>query len=407
MSSLQRASSLALGLLLLGDRAAAFSSGSAVRPTPGRGRPAAAPPRATAAETADADAADVAVRDRILAEVDAGLRTFVGEAGTSIDDFGDPDEDLVLENADDATALDAAELGQWTEADFLDKFDYEWDPAAGDADPNDRDPRHEYVPAAPVDEEGMEVGYDPMYGPANPIDERTILDPDDSYVIDEKTRDERFVPKDFPDGDPELAANAEFVAFRKSLRIIETYTDPFLEAEVPRHTAKWHGYEEQLSFPKQDFSNNRFTKPEDRTDFDALGPARARTVAVQMARAKNNEWLPAGTSRAYHDRKKAIYREMGVLAGSTLAGDVDEDLRARIQPALEVLNDVVELLSIEVGTVFRFKYYGLIKNKRGMEAWAGKLIRNCDVECTGVVFETGSRKRDPWYDGGDHWHGPY
>jgi hypothetical protein len=80
---------------------------------------------------------------------------------------------------------------------------------------------------------------------------------------------------------------------------------------------------------------------------------------------------------------------------------------AKIRPALEVLGDVVELLSIEAETVFRFKYHGLIKNKRGMEAWAGVLIRNCDVDCTGVVFETGFRKRDPWYDGGNHWYGPY
>ena len=29
------------------------------------------------------------------------------------------------------------------------------------------------------------------------------------------------------------------------------------------------------------------------------------------------------------------------------------------------------------------------------------------VDCTGVVFETGYRKRDPAYDGGDLWYGPY
>ena len=47
-----------------------------------------------------------------------------------------------------------------------------------------------------------------------------------------------------------------------------------------------------------------------------------------------------------------------------------------------------------MGTVFRSKYYGLIKNKRGIEVWAGKFIRNCNVNCTGVMFETGLRKRD-------------
>jgi len=224
-------------------------------------------------------------------------------------------------------------------------------------------------------------------------------------VVDARTRDTA-VPREFPPGDPEEAANAEIVAFRRSLKIIDTYVDPFLEQPVPRHVATWHGYEEQ-PYPRQNFTNNRFTRDEDRTDFDALGPARARQVAVQMARAKNNEWLPAGVSRDYHARKSAIYREKGVITGSTLPGEIDEDIAARIRPALAVLGDVVELLSIEVGTVFRFKYHGLIKNKRGMEAWAGELIRDCDVECTGVVFETGTRKRDPWYDGGDHWHGPY
>jgi hypothetical protein len=54
-----------------------------------------------------------------------------------------------------------------------------------------------------------------------------------------------------------------------------------------------------------------------------------------------------------------------------LAGEIDENILGKIQPALDVLGDVVELLSIEVNTVFRFKYHGLIKNKRGMVAWAG------------------------------------
>jgi len=365
---------------------------------------------ATAAVVVSAavETTDAALRDRMLAEIDAGLRSFDAPDSTLLLSYGDPDEDLLLaEDDDDPTALDASALGQWDERDLLDKFDYEWDPDAGDADPNVRDPRFAYVETIDVDEEGMEVGYDPVFGPSNPIDDRTILNPPDSYVIDELTRDDRFVPQDFPDGDPERDANADFVTFRKGLGMIETYTDEHLGMEVPRHTAKWHGYPEVLSFPKQDYMNNRFTRPEDRTDFDALGPARARKVAVQMARAKNNEWLPEGTSEAYHASKTAIYRERGILAGSTLPGEIDESIASRIRPALDVLGDVVELLSIEVGTVFRFKYHGLIKNKRGMEAWAGVLIRDCDVDCTGVVFETGWRKRDPYYDGGDRWYGPY
>ncbi|KAL3811860.1 hypothetical protein ACHAXA_009223 [Cyclostephanos tholiformis] len=247
---------------------------------------------------------DVQIRDRILAEIDAGERMFDPFDSDLLNSYGDPDDDLLsLEDDDDPTALDASTLGQWDDTDLLSKFDYEWDPNAGDADPNERDPRYRYVENIEVDDEGNEVGYDPVFGPSNPIDSRTILNPPDSYVIDERTRDERLVPQDFPDGDPERDANANFVAFRKSLDIIETYTDEHLGMEVPRHTAKWHGHPEVLSYPRRDYTNNRFTRPEDRTDFDALGPARAREVAVQMARAKNNEWLPEGTSEAYHASK--------------------------------------------------------------------------------------------------------
>ena len=332
------------------------------------------------------------------------MRTYAAQTDINLSEYGEPEDELALDDDDDG-AIDASTLGQWDDTDLRDKFDYEWNADEGDSDPNELDSaQYEYVQEVPTDDEGNIVGYDPVFGHSNPIDGRTILNPPDSYVIDEKTRDDRLVPQDFPDGDPERDENAQITAFRKSLRRVETYTDPYLKMEVPRHTAKWHGYPEQLSYPKKPFTNNRFTKEEDRTDFDALGPAMARKVAVQMARAKNNEWLPAGTSAEYHAGKTAIYKERGVITGSTLRGEIDDDIAERIQPALDVLGDVVELLSIEVGTVFRFKYHGLIKNKRGMEAWAGVLIRNCDVDCTGVVFETGLRKRDPYYDGGNPWY---
>eukprot|EP00571_Detonula_confervacea_P014602 CAMPEP_0172308834 /NCGR_PEP_ID=MMETSP1058-20130122/9310_1 /TAXON_ID=83371 /ORGANISM="Detonula confervacea, Strain CCMP 353" /LENGTH=419 /DNA_ID=CAMNT_0013021343 /DNA_START=40 /DNA_END=1299 /DNA_ORIENTATION=+ len=397
-----RATCLAIALLSLNDRAESFPTNSRLqtlgRSSVHRHQPLAAKP-VTESET------DAQIRDRILDEIDSGLRTYT-QTDIDINQYGDPEDVLAVEDDVDG-AIDASTLGQWDDKDFLDKFDYEWDPDQGEEDPNNLDPNYDYVKDIPLDEEGNEMGYNPIFGHSNPIDGRTILNPPDSYVIDEKTRDDRLVPKDFPDGDPETEANTEIVAFRKSLQQVETYTDPFLKMEVPRHTAKWHGYPEQLSYPKQDYMNNRFTKPEDATDFDALGPALARKVAVQMARAKNNEWLPAGTSADFHASKTAIYKEKGVITGSILPGEIDENILVKIQPALDVLGDVVELLSIEVDTVFRFKYHGLIKNKRGMEAWAGVLIRNCDVDCTNVVFETGFRKRDPYYDGGDHWYGPY
>ncbi|KAL9189523.1 hypothetical protein ACHAXT_009198 [Thalassiosira profunda] len=412
-----RTARLAVALLALGHGAESLlaggthNRGTARRPISDARRPisrrrthhlGATPPSSSSSQTEEET--DAQIRDRILAEIDSGLRTYA-KSDVDLADYGEPEDALALEDDDDG-AIDAATLGQWDDSDLKDKFDYEWDPDEGDEDPNNLDPQYDYV-GVRHDEEGNEIGYDPMFGPSNPIDSRTILNPPDSYVIDERTRDDRLVPQDFPDGDPEREENAKIVALRKSLGQVETYTDEYLQMEVPRRTAKWHGYPEQLSYPKKDYMNNRFTKPEDRTDFDALGPARARKVAVQLARAKNNEWLPAGTSEAYLSSKTAIYKEKGIITGSTLKGDVDPDIAKRIRPALDTLGDVVELLSIEAGTVFRFKYHGLIKNKRGMAAWTGTLIRDCDVDCTGVVFETGHRKRDPAYDGGSHWYGPY
>lgn len=348
---------------------------------------------------------DLQTRDRILLEIDSNAEG--REYPSWISDYGEPEDEALVDDYDEDPAIDAATLGQWDEKDLVDKFDYEWDPAAGDADPNDLDPSFKYVSDVAVDSEGIEVGWSPMFGPSNPIDSRTIIDPPDSYIVDARTRDDSMVPPTFPDGDLEVGFNEDITTFRKSLEIIDTHMDPFLEQEVPRHVAKWHGYDDVLAFPKQDYFNNRFTKEEDRTDFDALGPAEARKVAVTMARAKNNEWLPKGSSKAYHDAKTKVYKDNNVLTGSLMPGNCDPAMVNKIRPAIDVLGDSVELLSIEVETVFRFKYFGLIKNKRGMEAWAGVLIRNCDVDCTGVVFETGHRKRDPWYDGGDHWYGPY
>jgi len=46
-----------------------------------------------------------------------------------------------------------------------------------------------------------------------------------------------------------------------------------------------------------------------------------------------------------------------------------------------------------------------MKNKYGMSCWTETLIRDCGVNVTGVVFETGFRARDPAYDGGFAYHG--
>ena len=44
---------------------------------------------------------------------------------------------------------------------------------------------------------------------------------------------------------------------------------------------------------------------------------------------------------------------------------------------------------------YRFKYYGLLKNKHGTECWCKKLLEEAGVgEVTGVFFETGAREYD-------------
>lgn len=89
-----------------------------------------------------------------------------------------------------------------------------------------------------------------------------------------------------------------------------------------------------------------------------------------------------------------------------MKGEIDPETKGKIGSVLDILGSCAELIEIN-DTVFRFHYHGLIKNKRGMVAWTQTLIEDCGVECTGVVFETGWRKRDPYYDGGDKWFGPY
>jgi hypothetical protein len=306
---------------------------------------------------------------------------------------------------DDPDAIDPETLGKWDEADLEGNLEYEWDPEK-DADPNIQDPKYEYLDTVQVDEEGLEVMYDPIYGPHNPFDDRSIINPPDSYIIDDETRDDSIVTPAFPRGDLEIQFNEDFKNFRKSLKIIETYTDPWLNMEVPRHTSKWYGNPEETSYPDKPDLENQFTKPEVKTDFTQLTPFRARKKAIELARATNNEWLPKGTSEAYHNAKTNIFKEKGILVGSLIRGNVDPQVKSKIQPALDVLGSIAELIEINE-TVFRFHYHGLIKHKRGMGAWTETLIRDCGVDCTGVVFETGWRKRDPAYDGGDKWFGPY
>ena len=339
---------------------------------------------------------------KILSEVDDGKRDF---PEWFYEEYQEESYDE-LEVDDDPSAIDPESLGKWDENDLEGRFDYEYDPSRGDSDPNDLDPKFEHITEVPVDEEGVEIMYDPIFGRSNPIDSRTIVNPPDSYIIDDETRDDAIVTPTFHEGDLEIEANSDFKAFRKSLKIVDTYMDPYLNMEVPRHSAKWYGYPEKMSYPDKPELENRFTKPEDKTDFSKLTVYQARKKAIELARSKNNEWLPAGKSVEFHNSKTEIFKTKGVLTGSLMKGDIDEKVKSKIYSVLEILGKSAELLEIN-DTTFRFHYHGLIKNKRGMAAWTETLIRDCGVECTGVVFETGWRKRDPYYDGGDRWFGPY
>jgi len=343
---------------------------------------------------------DKEMSSKILAEIADGKRDypewFYEEYQEEIFD--------ILEDDDDPNAIDPETLGKWDETDLEGRLEYEFDPTK--EDPNILDAKYEHVKSVPVDEEGVEVMYDPIFGRANPIDERTIINAPDSYIIDDSTRDDSIVTPTFPEGDLELGFNADIKAFRKSLKIVDTYVDPYLQIEVPRHSAKWYGYPQKVKYPDKPDLENRFTKEESKTDFSKLTPYQARKKAIELARSKNNEWLPKGKSVEYHNERTEIFKKKGLLVGSLQKGEIDPKVKSKIQPVLDVLGSCAELLEIN-GSVFRFHYHGLIKNKRGMAAWTETMIRDEGVECTGVVFETGWRKRDPYYDSGDKWFGPY
>jgi hypothetical protein len=351
-------------------------------------------------------------KQEIFDELEKGTRKYP----KWVKDYGFfEDDELAQYDTDDPDAIDAATLGQYDITDLRAKFEWEWDPQT-DADPNLLENQKydgvgrliQYLPETEKDEDGIEVGYDPLYGPSNPVDERTIMGIRESYVVDPATRNEDMVTPQFHPGDLEIGYNEDFVKYRQSLDIIETYRDQFLpdNMPVPSSSANWYGYPEQLKYPEKNYTNNRYTKLEDLTNFDEMTPHRARQRAVELARANNAEWMPDGVSQAWHTEQRRPYEEVGTLVGTLRKGRCDPDLVDAIQPALTVLGSCVDLLSIENGgTVFRFHYHGLIKNKYGMSCWTETLIRDCGVDVTGVIFETGFRARDPAYDGGDPYYG--
>jgi hypothetical protein len=185
---------------------------------------------------------------RILKEMDDGtvkyknsewLQEVFGEVMVVLDDE-DEDEDVdeegdkivandnMGEDGDDDQLLDANTLGTWTIEDIRSKFDYEWDPNGKDPDPNLvslNQPAVRYVEEVPMDphNDGVELGYDPIFGPSSPIDKRTILGAKDSYMVDPATRDEKRLQPQFAQNDPELQYNQEVVEFRQAMDIMETF----------------------------------------------------------------------------------------------------------------------------------------------------------------------------------------
>ena len=355
------------------------------------------------------------IKDEIVQEMESKERKY---PKWLYDDYGELTEMEEAEfDTDDPEAIDSSTLGTWTVFDLESKFDYEWHPnTSDDPDPNKaalEEPFTNYLPENPKDEDGVEVGFTAVFGPSNPIDDRTILGTKDSFMVDERYRDDSLLTPQFKEDDPEIQFNEDVVQFRKSLQLLETYIDPFLPKDmpVPRHVAKWHGYPQPVFLEPHNFTNNRFTKDADRTDFDALSPYRARVRAVELARAKNAEWLPDGVSQAWHQAQRQPYETYQTLMGTLRQGEVDEALKEQIQPVLKVLGSCVDLLSThqndDDSVIFRFAYHGLMKNKYGMKCWTEEMIRDCGVKnLSNVVFETGFRRRDPAYDGGDPYYGP-
>jgi hypothetical protein len=336
---------------------------------------------------------EIRKKDIILQEIDDGKRKYP-ELDT--DEVGVDDGDY---DNDDPDALDMATLGTVTIQDYLDKFIYEWDPQSDAIDPNLLELQQEgrkYLLETPKDDDGVEIGYDPMYGPSNPFDERTIRDDMDSYVV----MDESIVPKLFPNDihDPEIKFNEDIITLRHSLDIIDSYVDPFLKAPVPNRVAKWHGYPEPDTFEPRDRKINLFT--ENPFDFDSLGPSEAKQKALEFALMKNAEWLPDGVSQQWHIEQRLPYEKYGTLIGTIREGPQDPALVERINPVLQVLNHCAPLLSIE-NDIYRFHYHGPMKDKFGMERYTETMLRDCGVEVANVIFETGWRRRDR-EDGGDY-----
>ena len=70
-----------------------------------------------------------------------------------------------------------------------------------------------------------------------------------------------------------------------------------------------------------------------------------------------------------------------------LEGEVDEGMRIMCADALRTLGSVVELLELTAAGTARFRYYGPIKYKIGMEAMAGQCLEDAGYPLQSISFE--------------------
>jgi hypothetical protein len=260
--------------------------------------------------------------------------------------------------------------------------------------------KYQYYDQTVVDDDGVEVGWDPIFGPSNPIDSRAILTKIDSYMVDVHTRDDSMLIPMAPRDEQAFndIINQNHITNSQHNQKLETYKDAFLNVDVPRHAKPWYGAMDmdENPYPERDWMNNRFTAPEDKSDISHMGPYEARKHAVQLARSKNNEWLPDGYSQHRKTEQVKIFAEQKVLAGSLFKGPIDADRLADLNHTImRKVGGVVDVLSISAEGVYRFHYKGPMKHRKGMTNWVEMMLLEQGTSVGGVRFETGHRKIDP------------
>ncbi|GAX11154.1 hypothetical protein FisN_9Hh247 [Fistulifera solaris] len=145
----------------------------------------------------------LAIKARIEQEIVNGQRRYEG-----LQNYGTLEQDEKAQfDTNDPDAIDADTLGTWTIQDLRSRFDYEWDPFSGEMDPNIAAMNQEnvqYLEETEKNEDGVEIGYDPIFGPSNPVDTRAILGSRDSFMIDARTKDDSMVPQQNPKAIPKF-----------------------------------------------------------------------------------------------------------------------------------------------------------------------------------------------------------